>query len=1613
MSEREETHRDLNMSSDFGDMEGHGQDQEDSGRGPDGSPGGGGVDAHSDGTIHPPNDSAGGTESGDKDVATDGAPDGVADDATDERSADGPTTGTSLYRGRTPIPRGSGSSLVKGMPHPSQSLLANSVLNMSVSSVSFGSEELQTLYIDDPEKFMRGIETLIRRCRQNKTLLETKKTARDKDHLQNYMCKVQRGLRQLRKYDTFIEDMVEDSDEQLEAIYPRIQEVIEVYEELDAHYKEAMLSLEVQSPLASSDSYLSQDVSPRPVDQLVTTRRRTMTRGSPGTYNSGQSTQRRSDLLVQSTLQPETRQSIFSSTGTSSPQVTDRIGHSEPNDRISNILPTSRNVRFSESQYQADSESEDDEDVGSNNAKQTSGTISQTEAWRTVTTTSSDITIINMVEVIQSIAEITAISCEGLGDIEVSAIDQREKPSLIQLKETLRKELKNPPAGFDLLKEYGVSAFKASTVWLRELDDHVKSRKLHVKADKKYAQPLKLEKFAGHKSVKTNIYEFLKLYEVVSRGFTKEEQAQYLYTNYLDDDILPVVSHVNGDYTSMKQILIDKYGDVNRLLSRKKTQIKSFKHVDIRSSDHAKSEYIKQYCEVLDKIQTLVDLNKKDYPNMGKEIFSHTNVMDISSLLPKFLYSKFSDLYVEERKARSRVSGQKAFRILLDMMKDQLNSLEFTIENRPQIQEKVESQEKNKVKMMDPDTPAEKPVNDSNRKKRRPKNTVLAVKTDKKEDDGKIFKAYCFVHPEIKKSIQECPTGKCPVFLNMKPADRLDWAIKKRICHTCFLYRCTRRSPGKCFYKSQLPQVLVCSGCSNKNIERNVLLCGDHKNDTPQVKSALKDFLADFDDGTAVTMMQLVPRLIIDPECVIMRTEKPMPAMNPLEKRENSNVFDVTTGNVIPKTDVAHKVNAESGDFAIYPMQTLNMSGHRVLVLYDSGAMGEAIKTELAEKVKMSIIDVRPQSFRVAGGDIVHTNNPLYETTIGPDLRGEYHTFSLLSMDAISERLPTVDLGEMTEEFKQNQSSSPLSKEAFPLTLGGSDIQLIIGIRQSLLFPTRLLVLPSGLQVWRSQMKDCFGSSLMFAGPHSSVRKAYANVNLTKLEESFALFFSSAYRLYREYEMFEEPQADKICQINLQSKVSEVDNITPINKLSTSQKRGGLEPKLKSVSKVMKVSAFDISSRIVADLLGVATAGDTEDQSLNEGIRFLCDQVLTKARVPRALEKAYEEEESTGCTVDYRCPSCSSCQTCKNEDRLRAISIKEEAEELLITRSVEVDLIQCQTFCVYPFTEDPEAYLKKKWGGASSNYRMAESVLKSQRNRPVDVRESVVRFHEEIHEKGFVMPLSELPKGIQETIESSSFRHYFCWRSVFKPGSQSTPSRLVVDPTVSSFNDVLAKGINCLTSLFVIMVNWRSNKFAFTSDISKMFNSLKLKPEMYKYSMYLFSPSLDPQEKVETWVNLTLMYGLKSAANQSTYALKEIATRHKETHPLAYRVIKEQTYMDDSSGGANDKETFDRTVQEVTELLPKGGFKLKVITKSGEHPCEKASSDGESTTFAGYKWKPERDVLMLNTSDMNFNPKRRGMKKPNDFPINTTEDVLKLIDGRKLTRTMMKRFHPT
>ena len=64
--------------------------------------------------------------------------------------------------------------------------------------------------------------------------------------------------------------------------------------------------------------------------------------------------------------------------------------------------------------------------------------------------------------------------------------------------------------------------------------------------------------------------------------------------------------------------------------------------------------------------------------------------------------------------------------------------------------------------------------------------------------------------------------------------------------------------------------------------------------------------------------------------------------------------------------------------------------------------------------------------------------------------------------------------------------------------------------------PVLLMILPNGIQVYRSQIKDIFGSSIILAGPHPSVtdvhRKHWSGFH--KLQ----VLFTQAYNLFRDYQ---------------------------------------------------------------------------------------------------------------------------------------------------------------------------------------------------------------------------------------------------------------------------------------------------------------------------------------------------------------------------------------------------------------------------------------------------------------------------------------------------------------
>ena len=1167
-------------------------------------------------------------------------------------------------------------------------------------------------------------------------------------------------------------------------------------------------------------------------------------------------------------------------------------------------------VRFSE-----DFMVEDQEDV----------TIDAT--WKYIEPKSNNIQEISICEDLQEIDNIIARKIsDNLSDLEILSMEKRDRLRLRELKVNLEKKSSTLPVECNAnIQIEAVKAFKASTKWLQKLNDILINRNLHLESERKYAKPLDLDRFEGYADTRTNVYEFIKLYEIVSRGFNIQDKSHFLYSNYLSDSLKSEVRHIRGDYIKMKTHLIQRHGNVNHLLSMKRNQIKNLKQVNFKSTKPEKITYIKSVCEVLDQISSLVEVNKKDYPLMHGEVYSYNNVMELAKLLPEFLFRGYSNEYVSEATSKNEecLSGQKSFELLVQYLKKILKDFEFQQEN-----------------YIERDNKEQKFVKNASKNKQ---NIILSMKSDNPLDTSKYYGAPCISHQDTKRKVKECLSGKCPTFLQMKPEIRNKMADEKKVCKVCLLYKCKQQSKNVCLLKNILPKAIICEQCENCNI----LLCANHSHNGPDVKKAISEFLPGFTKNTEIELM------MVGKFMKVSKTDVPIP------KRISAFAMNVNTGEKIPKSDIQFKINDDISDKkCVYPMQYLNINGRPTLTLFDTGAMGACIKGSLAEELDLTIVDAREQSFSVAGGGVVKTTYPLYEMIIGPNDRDEFESFKLLGMDRISSKISEVDLTDIGNQVRKQLVSFPESKAIYPEKIGGGELELIIGIRQPNIFPTREYVFPDGLQVWRSPLKDIFGSNLIFCGTYEVIENSYNFIG------DIPAFFKEEYKVFR----------NNLCVTDIESisiKHETIENVKDDDE-----------------------TVLHNQHTFIADII--------ENHYSDSKVT-----ILKQSSIPTTLTKEYEDQENVGCTVDYRCPTCLGCKICKESNQVRAISVKEAAEEELIYKCVEVDIEKKESSCVYPFIKDPQEYLSELWNKKSDNMFMAKEVFETQRRKSEDTRKSVVNFHSELSDKGYVSSVKDLPKDQRNEIETATFKHVFCWRTVFKPDSVSTPARMVLDPTVCGFNNILAKGVCCLNNLYQLVIHFRSNLYVFTSDISKMYNSVKLKPEMFKFSLYLMSQTLDPKEDYELWCHRSLMYGIRPAGNIATCALRKTAALKEKDFTYAPTTLTKRTYMDDSQDGSNKKEIRDEMAKEVEELVPYGGFRIKVITKNFEDPSEKASSDGVSTSFGGYKWLPKSDKLKLKFSEVNFNVKRRGFKKPNKNPVETASDIRDLVKDMKFTKKMM------
>ena len=710
---------------------------------------------------------------------------------------------------------------------------------------------------------------------------------------------------------------------------------------------------------------------------------------------------------------------------------------------------------------------------------------------------------------------------------------------------------------------------------------------------------------------------------------------------------------------------------------------------------------------------------------------------------------------------------------------------------------------------------------------------------------------------------------------------------------------------------------------------------------------------------------------IADTELATFNVERRNLETEELIPRFNTNTGESSEVRIAP----GDKPKKEDG---IYVMQMVNIENNECMIFYDSGSNCNLIKGSLAEKLKLPVVSRNPIRLGAIGNKSVWSQYGSYELMLGPlkdGTSGEY--IQVQGMPEVTGRMSKFDFRGVREEISQDpEISSHIIAERLPDYVGGMDASILIGVHNLGIMPILKYILPNGLGIFEAQLQDRFGSFLCFGGPHhtfTEINKMYTQTQSYQQTLNFVLevaqaYLGSPYIIMTQQRHFED---DRV-----------MSGIHFTRELPHAQER---------------------CSNIDAECI----CGCYEENLRAQGQEIYHTGVY-KSKFSLSKVKRYEDEEDIGQDAVIRCESCSTCPKCSQSAKTRMVSLQERYEQEYIEKSLVVDLENKRILAALPFMTEPDEYLSKKHQGLNSNFGQAYRLFKSNcRTKDQTTKDSLIKTFQGLIDQGFMKKVIDMTPSQQKIIREARFRHYMPWTVAHKPESKSTQFRFAVDATMTGLNLILAKGQNTMTKIPEILISNRCLKYVWTSDISKLYNQLHLVDSSLPYGLFLFSDSLDPDVPPEEYAMLRAWYGVASSGNQSKAGIVMLADLLKDKYPMVKMIILKFVYVDDAFPGSNSSDIREEQIRQTKGCLGEGGFNMKYIIKSGETPEKGLVDDQGRLKVLGYNWDPEQDVMSLGLGEINFNKKRKGIKKANPFPVKNQQDVQRLTDTVHMTKRII------
>ena len=232
-----------------------------------------------------------------------------------------------------------------------------------------------------------------------------------------------------------------------------------------------------------------------------------------------------------------------------------------------------------------------------------------------------------------------------------------------------------------------------------------------------------------------------------------------------------------------------------------------------------------------------------------------------------------------------------------------------------------------------------------------------------------------------------------------------------------------------------------------------------------------------------------------------------------------------------------------------------------------------------------------------------------------------------------------------------------------------------------------------------------------------------------------------------------------------------------------------------------------------------------------------------------------------------------------------------------------------------PFRDNP---------GLENNRSMAECRLRGLERRLMKNPELKGAYQEGIQKL--------LDKGHAEVVTEVQDPPGRTWYLPHHPVlSSNKKARIVFDCAAesngTSLNKEVLQGPDLNNTLLGVLLRFRQHPVAITADIEAMFHQVRVPVQQRDVLRFLWRPDKDLEPK--TYRMTVHLFGGTWSPSVCTFALKQLAKDYEENFPAkVIEAVRKDFYVDDFLKTLETEEEANLIVQEVTQLLSHGGFRL-------------------------------------------------------------------------------------